>query len=222
MPCRRRGVRMSDDMPTLATNAAITRLFHRYLLFRIALAGELRNVNRIQCPDIKRHHQEGYLFQEGVGEGLYPELEGSEVGRLVQALHLLGHERLMNRLALGISGIHCGAQRTRDSVSSANTDEGSVGPEDRTQHGYVRLEQIEFKNSKKMRSTSARYSCGTSFPWPEEPPPPSFEGEVRLIRRCPAWPRDVPFTGPPPSALDLLSAAGASPPCCCCCCPEGE
>ena len=76
---------------------------------------------------------------------------------------------------------------------------------------YVQLEQIVFKNSKKMRSTSARYSCGTSLPCPEVLPP-SFEGEVRLIRRCPAWLR-VPFAAP--SALDSLSASGSP------ICPQG-
>ena len=144
-----------------------------------------------------------HLFQEGVGERLDAELEGAEVGGLVQALHLLGHERLVDRLALGVRGVHCGARVTASSARAA-------GREEERQAGktpgcaYVQLEQIVFKNSKKMRSTSARYSWGTSFPWPEEPPP-SFEGEVRLIRRCPAWLRVlVPFG---PSALDLLSAS---------------
>ena len=143
----------------------------------------------------------GELIQECVGKRLDAELERHEVWRLVQALHLLGHERLMDRLALGIGRLHCGAQSTRISANGPTTEGGGGGAEGGHDAPYVRLEQIEFKNSKKMRSTSARYSCGTSFPWPDELPP-SFEGEVRLIRRCPAWLRAEPF--PEPSALDSL------------------
>ena len=35
-----------------------------------------------------------------------------------------------------------------------------------------------------MRSTSALYSCGTSFPWPPAPAPLSAEGDVRLPLRA--------------------------------------
>ena len=48
-----------------------------------------------------------YLFQERICEGLYPELEWSEIRRLVEALHLLSHERLMDELALRVLSVHC-------------------------------------------------------------------------------------------------------------------
>ena len=75
------------------------------------MSSELDNVNVFNAlmPGINITLR-SYLFQEGVGESLNPELEGSEVGRLIQALHLLRHERLMDRLTLGIRSIHCGAQ----------------------------------------------------------------------------------------------------------------
>lgn len=69
-----------------------------------------------------------YLFQEGVGEGLYTEFERTEVGRLVQALHLLGHERLVNWLALGIGGIHCGAERKHSSARARTRRRGAAAP----------------------------------------------------------------------------------------------
>ena len=65
-----------------------------------------------------------YLFQEGVGEGLYSELEGPEVGRLIQTLHLLRHERLMDWLTLGIGSIHCGAQSARGSAIAPLDEDG--------------------------------------------------------------------------------------------------
>ena len=46
------------------------------------------------------------LFIEAVGERLYAKLERPELAALVQALHLLGHERLMDQFAFGISRIH--------------------------------------------------------------------------------------------------------------------
>lgn len=41
-------------------------------------------------------------LSEGVREGLDPELEGSEIPGLVETLHLLGHERLVNLLSLSV------------------------------------------------------------------------------------------------------------------------
>lgn len=42
---------------------------------------------------------------ESVGEGLDPELERSEVPRLVQSLHLFGHQRLMDVLPFAIGDV---------------------------------------------------------------------------------------------------------------------
>ena len=47
-----------------------------------------------------------HLLEEGVGEGLNPELERSEIWRLVKSLHLFGHQGLVDRLAFGIRGVH--------------------------------------------------------------------------------------------------------------------
>jgi len=47
-----------------------------------------------------------YLLEEGVGEGLNPELKGPEIRRLVKSLHLFSHQGLMDRLAFGIRGVH--------------------------------------------------------------------------------------------------------------------
>ena len=45
------------------------------------------------------------LFKKGVRERLDAELEWTEVRRLVEALHLLGHEGLVDGLTLRIRGI---------------------------------------------------------------------------------------------------------------------
>jgi hypothetical protein len=50
--------------------------------------------------------QSTHFLEEGVGEGLNPELERSEIRRLVESLHLFSHEGLVNRFALGICGVH--------------------------------------------------------------------------------------------------------------------
>jgi len=47
-----------------------------------------------------------HLLEEGVCEGLNPELEGSEIRRLVKSLHLFSHQGLMDRFALCIRGVH--------------------------------------------------------------------------------------------------------------------
>jgi len=47
-----------------------------------------------------------HLLEEGVGEGLNPELEGPEIRRLVKSLHLFSHQGLMDRLAFGVRSVH--------------------------------------------------------------------------------------------------------------------
>lgn len=46
------------------------------------------------------------LLAESSGESLDAELERSIVGALIQLLHFLGHQRLVNRFALGVGGVH--------------------------------------------------------------------------------------------------------------------
>ena len=57
------------------------------------------------------------------------ELEGTEVGGLVQALHLLSHERLMDRLALGIGSIDCGAEGACSSAGARTRRRERLGRE---------------------------------------------------------------------------------------------
>ena len=62
-----------------------------------------------------------YLFQERIREGLYPELEWTEIRRLVEALHLLSHERLVYGLAFRVGGVNC--KQTSVSANSTHTSE---------------------------------------------------------------------------------------------------
>ena len=99
---------MSDDMPTLPehTLAFFIGIFSSGKPCRASWITSGR-----QCRDADRCDHEGsYLFQEGIRKGLYPELEGTEVGRLVQALHLFGHECLVDWFALRVRRVHYGAK----------------------------------------------------------------------------------------------------------------
>lgn len=73
-----------------------THLLHRNLFFWISLPSELIQVRERHCEVMSSHT---HLFEKGIGKGLYPELERSEVLGFVQSLHLLGHQSLMNGLS---------------------------------------------------------------------------------------------------------------------------
>lgn len=47
-----------------------------------------------------------YLLQKRVCERLDSEFEWSEIGRLIQSLHFLSHQRLVDRFPLGIGRVH--------------------------------------------------------------------------------------------------------------------
>lgn len=53
------------------------------------------------------------LLAECGSEGLDAELEGAEVGALVELLHLLGHERLVDRLALRVGSVDCEEEKSQ-------------------------------------------------------------------------------------------------------------
>lgn len=81
-----------------------TRLFHWDFLLGITLT---RKLNEQIRSTIHLKGQIPHLLQERVREGLYTELEGAEVRRFIQPLHLFCHERLVNRLPLRVCRFHC-------------------------------------------------------------------------------------------------------------------
>lgn len=125
-----------------------------------------KQLNLARCSNLIRHVYTN-LFQESGGERLDAELERSEVGRLVQALHFLGHKRLVNLIALSVLRIHWVEQRISLELESKPWSQSNS-----------RFEHIWLRYSLKTRSTSARYSAGMSDPG-EEYEDPSEAGYTK-------------------------------------------
>jgi hypothetical protein len=64
------------------------------------ILGEPTANERHHIAQDSRSSRSAHLLQERVRESLNPKLEGPIVRRLVQALHLLRHERLVDELTL--------------------------------------------------------------------------------------------------------------------------
>ena len=92
------------------------------------------------------------LLGEGGSEGLDPKLERSEIVRLVEALHLLRHKRLVYRLALGVGGVDFQIIYVSESTLLQCPGKGGGDP---------RFEQSSARNSMKIGSMAARRDGST-------------------------------------------------------------